>query len=646
MNWKINGMIFADHDLSNISLELSNMATDRLTFEAPGRSITDSSLFSYDQTVAITRDGKPFFVGRCGRLPVYGDPKQEGHSYEILGPWDQLERLIYMQRWKSGYWAGDVYRSEWNYKSRCVLGQDEEGKAIPIGKIISNVIEYAKSCGVLITSGEITDGPYMAWDEVTDMSCADVIRRLTRWLPGSVGYFDYSTVSPAFHFKVRFEIPPVTLKIESSVESVNLTAVGSRSVPSVVLIYEQTNDVEGATKLSTIKDAYPDGATGREIGAIVQTINLPGWSSSTTVQKQSVHCRFIPPLDYDPIMFQKWFLRHHPEWTIPGSPNVFNILKYRNVTIDSVTRDSDLHFELVEGTLQDWMRKYILNNDGERILNPNNKYSYEDVDDNVMTTISYQVIGEDGSVTREVKGEVVTTQIVATNCPPGTYRNVSSSISAGDEVIKGLAKYIYETLNANHFRGSVSIAEEEVTGSIGLGNRLLITGGKTEWSSMSAVIQRIQSNLDSGITTIQVGPPQHLSANDMIELRRANRSRKNCQDADARITGEMSNNNVELGSAAPKGFGASSPGNWGSFIDLVSAIGASDTSLDIQKTKVHVNMVGSPATQALPFVTIPVVTQVRFYNDKLEIKTKNIKTFPVSDLESDWITIATAEPCN
>jgi hypothetical protein len=615
MNWNINGTPFGDRDLSNVTLELANMATDRMTFEAPGLSILSPSVFTYDALIKVTRAGIPFFSGRCGRIPVHGDPKQEGHSYEILGPWDQLERLIFMQRWKSGSWEGEGdaahYITNWSYKSRCVLGQDEEGKSVAVGSVISSIIDYAKSCGVIIQNGGIAAGPFLPWDEVTDMSCADVIRRLARWLPDAVAYFDYSTTPPTFNFRFRASISPVTIPI-GSIESVNLTAVGSRSVPSVVLLYEQSNDIDGTTMLSTVKDAYPASSTGREIGAIVQTINLPGWSSSSTVQKQTIHSASIPVIGANPSVFQEWFLNHHPEWAAPGVPGVFNNVKYRDVTIDNVTRTSSLAYELIEGTLQDWMRKYILNKNGSRILNPDNKYSYEDAEDNILTTLSFKVVNEDGKIMKEVKGEVITTKIHATNCPPNTYRKVSETIDPGDKAIEGLAKSIFDNLNAPHFKGSIVIVEEEVTGTIRVGNRILISGGKPEWASMSAIVQTIQSNIDSGSTVIQVGPPSHLTTNDMIDLRRANRSRKNCIDSSSRITGINTQNSVELGSAIPKGYGASSPGTSG---------------VPLEK----------------------VITDFRFDSatNQLQIKTREV-VVDYAEPESDWTTVSggQAEACS
>lgn len=612
MNWKINGNTFAARDLANVSLELANMATDRMTFEAPGRDITADSLFSYDQPVSITRDDKPYFCGRFGRIPVHGDDKGEGHSFEILGPWDQLERLTYMQRWKSGHWEGDVYVSDWSFKSRCVLGQDETGQSIPVGGIISSVIDYAISCGIQFQKGIIDNGPLLPWSEVLDMSCADVIRKLSRWIPDAVGYFDYGLAIPVFHFRVRSSLPSKTLSIGENIVSETLTAVGSRSVPAVVLIYEQSIDSNGVTMMSTVQDVYPSTATGREIGAIVQTIALPGWSSTTTVQKQHVHCHLIPDFDGNEGAFLVWFLNHHPEWASPGVPGAFDASKFRHVTINSVTRTSAYYWELIEGTLQDWMRRYILDANGNLVSNPSNKYNFDDSEDNVLVTISYQAINADGKVMREVQNKVITTKIIATNCPPGTYKNVSSQISPGDQIQVGLARYIFDSLNARHFQGSVVIAEEEVTGIVGVGCRLLIRGGRPEWGDMSAIVQSIQSNLDNGITTIRVGPPNHLSVNDVLELRRANRGRRNCDDASARISGEITRNTVELGSAIPKGFGASSAGSWGVPLDQV-------------------------------------ITAVRFdpVSNSLQVKFRPV-VVDYAETESDWTVIdgGQAEDCN
>ena len=48
-------------------------------------------------------------------------------------------------------------------------------------------------------------------------------------------------------------------------------------VPAVILIYEQNNSVNGTQQQCVTVDKWPADATGREIGAVLQTLQLEGW---------------------------------------------------------------------------------------------------------------------------------------------------------------------------------------------------------------------------------------------------------------------------------------------------------------------------------------------------------------------------------
>ena len=601
MDWKINDITFAVSGLTNVSRERFNMATDRMTFEAAGRGIDEALLFTFDQIVEVKRDGKPFFYGKAGRTPINGVPNSEGHAYEILGPWDQLERLTFMQRWKSGSWVGDSWVSEMRYKSRCVLGQSESGDAISLGEVISSVISYAMVCGVKISIGTIDNGPNIPWEEVVDLSCAEVIRRMARWVPGSVGYFDYSSTVPAFNFVSISSSKAVTLSV-SDLSSVSLTQIGSRSVPAVVLIYERTDSFDGQSLSSQTIDAYPPESTGREIGAVVQTIGLSGLSG--TVQRQKIYSEAVPAMT--PGAIQSWFLAKHPEWEAPGMPGVFNP-KFTEVEITAVSRKYGwLGWELIEGSLQDWMRASI-----KGVPNPDAVYAKEDQEDVITVTLDYVDNDDEGKPLRSVKGEIITTTITATDCHSGIYERTTIDQGA-EEIPVGLAQYLYTVLNATHYQGSLSHVSEEVTGSIGLGNRILITGGNSAWLTMSAIVQSISERLDSGETQIKVGPPSHLTTSDILELRRANRVRKPSIGSGSRISGLSSQASILLSSASPKGHGAGSPGSWG----------------------VHLEKI---------------ITDVRFDSSSncIQVKTREVSVQHAED-ESDWTTIegGVAEACS
>lgn len=601
MNWTVNGNTFSSRGLTNVVRERFNMATDRMTFEAAGRGIDQDLLFTFDQAVDVKRDGVSFFKGRAGRTPISGAPTSEGHAYEILGPWDQLERLTFMQRWMSGYWRDETWVSELRYKSRCVLGQGEDGASLSLGQVISSVIDYAISCGVLILKGTIDDGPFVPWEEVVDLSCAEVIRRMARWVPGSVGYFDYTQLAPAFNFRTISGSAPVTLSV-SDLTEVSLTQVGSRSVPGVVLIYERTDSVDNQSRSTQSIDAWPITATGREIGAVVQTISLSGFSAS--VQRQKIYSAAIPEMT--PEAVQSWFLDKHPEWAHPLISGQFNP-KFHNIEITAVSRKCIwLPYELLEGSLQDWMRRYIQGSE-----NPDSVYHKEDRQDVVQVSLNYELQDEAGKILRKVEGEEVTTTITATDCQSGTYER-STIDQVGDVVPEGLAQYLYNVLNASHYQGSVFIGSEEVSGAIGLGNRILISGGNSSWLTMSAIIQSIAENLDVGETRITVGPPSHLTPSDILELRRANRVRRSPAGSGSRVSGMSSQEAIILSSAIPKGYGAGSPGIWGKHIEKI-------------------------------------ITDVRFdsASNCLQVKTREVSVQHAED-ESDWITIegGQAEACS
>lgn len=574
MNWTINDRSFSDSGLANVVRERLNMATDRMTFEAAGRGINQAPLFNYDQEIAVKRDGIPFFKGRGGRTPITGSSTAEGHAYEILGPWDELERLPFMQRWMCGYWQGETWVSERRYKSRCILGQGDDGTALPLGQVISSVIDYAISCGVAISRGTIDDGPFVPWEEVVDLSCAEVIRRMARWVPGAVGYFDYTRVAPAFNFRTIAGSTPVTLAL-SDLTEVSLTQVGSRSVPGVVLIYERTDAVDNRSRSTQTIDAWPGTATGREIGAVVQTISLSGFSSS--VQRQKIYSAPIPEMS--PEAVQAWFLEKHPEWAHPIISGRFNP-KFHNIEITGASRKCIwLPYELLEGSLQDWMRRYIQGSE-----NPDSAYHKEDRQDVVQVTLKYELQDDDGKILRKVENEVVTTTITATDCQSGTYER-STIDQVGDVVPDGLAKYLYNVLNATHHQGAFSIVAEEVTGAVGLGNRILISGGNPAWLSMSAIVQNISEHLDSGKTRITVGPPSHLTPSDIMELRRANRVRRAPTGSGSRVSGMSSQEAIILSSAMPKGYGGGSPGTWGKHLEKIITAVRFDSSLNCLQVK-------------------------------------------------------------
>ena len=543
MNWTINGTVFADAGLANVSRRRMNLATDRLTFEAVALAMDAAPLFAYNDAVTVLRDSAPFFSGRCGRVPINASSKAESQSYEILGPWDQLERLVYQQRWVNKVLVAGAPTNQWIYKSRIILGQAEDGTAQTVGQVISDVLTYAASCGVEIAAGTIDAGPLFLRDEILDLSCADVIRRVARWCPDAMGWVDYSQTPPQFNWRRRAAAVVTTLAA-TACNPITLTELGRSQVPAVVLKYEVVNQ---SCETTTI-DKYPTTSTGLEIGAIVQTIRLAG--ARVMTQTQDLVVDGIPTMAPGDILMN--WLKYKPTDVTDGQgglkPRVANLVILSASRSLSSIDQAAMTGELKEGTIQPWMLG----------SEPGHVYNLQAADDIITVNVSYDVLDNAGLVSRSVLFQAIAIKITATSGNTQTYTR--PSITTGDTIPTGLAQALYECVNARIYAGSVAIIEQEVTGSINPGNLLKITGGATAWSTMLAPVQSVAENLDTGTTTITVGPPNHLTPSEVIDLLRANRTRGTPLSASVRLSGSSSDAGaIVLGSMRPQEETSSSP---------------------------------------------------------------------------------------
>jgi len=556
MTWIINGQLFSALALTNVNRERFNLATDRITFIADGRLIDAAAIFAYDAPVTILRDGQPFFAGRAGRAPISGTPSAENHAYEILGPWDQLERLVYQQTWVSGSETGDPPVAPCIAKSRVILGQSASGSAQTIAEVITDILTFAiEQAGVALQLGTIVESAKPPFAEVLDVSCAEAIRNVAQYSPTGVAWINYTTTPPSFNFAPRASLSAVTLAL-TALESVNITQAVSQVVPAVVLKAEKTNETDGQTWESIETQKYPPGATEIQVGAVVQTLQLAGARSSSIYQHVTVAAvpNFIPD---DTLALEstaaKWWLRRHPE-----------LANYAAYSLRNMTRQApevDYPNELREGVIQDWMTRFT-----DDSVDPATAKDIA-VREDVLTVIcTYVMLDDEGAVCR-VEETTLTEKIQVTNITPtpslaypdadgiqtGTrkFRRLSEVV-AEETLSTGLAQALYDALNVPQWQGTLSLIEEEVTGTIGPGKLLNITGGAAAWATMRATVQSVQEHLDTGTTTIQIGTPNHLTLSTIMALRRANRTRKPADSWAARVSGLSGDlGRIDLGSTRP-----------------------------------------------------------------------------------------------
>lgn len=83
------------------------------------------------------------------------------------------------------------------------------------------------------------------------------------------------------------------------------------------------------------------------------------------------------------------------------------------------------------------------------------------------------------------------------------------------------------SISTLQYEGSITLKEEEASGSLRVGNVLNLTNGRAAWATMIALIQTVEEDLNKGETVVRFGPPSQLSVQNFIELARAARRRDN-----------------------------------------------------------------------------------------------------------------------
>lgn len=93
-----------------------------------------------------------------------------------------------------------------------------------------------------------------------------------------------------------------------------------------------------------------------------------------------------------------------------------------------------------------------------------------------------------------------------------------------------LATEYYAAVSELHYSGEITLKEEDCTGTVRPGHKLNLSGGVAAWATMAAVVQQTAENLETGETEVTLGPPEHLGAQDFVDLQRYWRERPPLSD--------------------------------------------------------------------------------------------------------------------
>jgi hypothetical protein len=469
---------------------------------------------------------------------VSGTARAEIQNYEATNAWLELEQIVFQQTW---YTAIDPDNANFNVaggtQSRVTLFQGINGLHVTIGAQIAEIINWAITCGAYLQLGvhNLTAKPPL--EEALDQTCAEALRRVLRWAPDCVSWFDYTSTPPTINFARRGDCSALTYDMsQPGIESITLGPRHDIALPGVVLKYERINTIDGRAYRQVIRDVYPSDTTETQRGVLVATIQLEGANIQHTYA--TIKCA-----DFAPTSLAWWKskipLLARPEVTILDWPaNLVDLLLYR-LKVVKTSDNSDVElarvpYELVEGQIAPWMTA-ATGRDSGYTVKVTTTISYSVTSTRTFTSANGLPVTSTYPDAQIFRNQPFTVSLTATGFASGTYSTVSTATQA-EPVPDGLAQQLYEA-GSLQYDGSLTVTALDVPTSQPMGQVLNVSNGRTEWATMRALVQTVDDDVDNGRSVMQVGPATHLGAGDLVELLRANRGRRLVIDNSARFSG-------------------------------------------------------------------------------------------------------------
>ena len=535
-------------DVENLVLRRVNQAVDTLTFDDPSTQFDAALRWPIDTALVLARnDGSDivWFRGTVRDAQRIGNGADMRIRYRVDGPWQWLERTPYLQLFKVPSDPTNPSSSLVNQaRGRVVLGQAGDGTKVYLGGILGSILAQAISAGAPIAYTALTLNQYVPWEEATDLSCAEALQRVLRWRPDLVCWWDYTVNPPSLNFTPQASLSTISLAVQPAgttdagpyapLESVQLRTRPDLAITSAYLLYLQTNRDNEATWETVTVDKFP--ATGFSEGApdqLLRTIQLAGSVAQSSVLTQ--RCAVDPlaaGLVYDnPIWLKSgsqfdtlrsWWWSHAPELntayaTIKGFAKCLR-------EGDSMGTGGQLNSELVTGAITDWMLA------GAGIASEEQR---------VSAYIAVEIKDPKDSTKTRVTVQKYVARITATNAQTKTYSYLqASSYTPPEAVPTGLAQALYNAFSVAPHEGSVVLVEPDCSYAVTVGRALLLTGSLAAWSTMQAIVQSAEYDLQLGRTVLQLGPPKQLGLADLIDVFRNNRSNPPVTSYLTRTTGK------------------------------------------------------------------------------------------------------------
>ncbi len=546
----------SDYGINGLSLKLVSQAPDELEVRMQGTAMDAPEVMPFDSLVTLTDQtaGTIIFQGYAAKPTRDGQGTKEALGYTVLGPWYLMEDTPYKQSWDVydlNFLTGQALRTT-VYTSH-VFYNIINGLLVFTSDFITAVLNYflaqfpagSKPFQIgEILSGTITTiarvKPPMKEDR--DVTVAQVIQNQLKYTPDAVVYFDYSVTPPRLHIHTRNQLRANNLDFGPATP---LSYRGFRysprydlQRPCVEITYETTSSVDGQEKRATRIDRWPTNATGRARGTMAVTVQLMG-PKITTAKAETETALLADATSLVDATRLAWWRRHVPE--LFGADITGLVIDPTKVTFtDSLgaTVATPLPYELTNGVVPVWAKI------------GNTSVAVQELV--VTAKVKYKKMA--GAVEiRDATEDIKPVRIQTVSVPGQTFETTATVEDGDPQPPQGLAKYFYDTFNVLHHEGSITIDEEEITQVVKMGQVLRFFGlAQTDLRTADAAVQSVSYDLNNGVTTVTFGPPQHLGVQDLVELMKVGRLRRNWTNPLVQSDPSSDSSDVEFGKTTPK----------------------------------------------------------------------------------------------
>ncbi|MBB5033178.1 hypothetical protein [Prosthecobacter vanneervenii] len=360
---------------------------------------------------------------------------------------------------------------------------------------------------------------------------ATALHEVLRYVPDAVPWFDYTTDPPTLNFTQRSAATAQTVSLGTGVLiSQEIQARPDLLFTGVKITYSgYLLDGTPSRMIDQAGDASGPGVLTFELQLNPPT-ELPTYQQPVTEQQYIA----VEAIDIeDPA----WWVRNaninaNPADVVVGEGSTLELDPDapENADAEDLTDINGCSNQILEGSIPSWMNQSA----HLRYVRATGYLTIRTYNDPDHTEKGYKL-----------SKEVVQVDCTATDLVTNTYENtlVMGGYAGGtfdpEAMPTGIAVKLLAALGVLHYQGAITVTDEECDLTMIPGRVVNITGQRAEWAAMNAQIQGVSHQLHYGTTTFNFGPPNHMAAQDYLEMSRAFQRLKPSQNLDTRATGNI-----------------------------------------------------------------------------------------------------------